>query len=132
MRLLVILFLNSILYLNGFSQENYVLYSPDSTLKIKISTDKVLNYSLFANEKLLTSSPSIDININDEQNLSDKLAVKKSSYKKIREAVEVAVPYRQNKINNHYNQLTIQFKQPFSIEFRLFDNGMAYRIGTHF
>src|SRR5690606_35453419 len=132
MRCLVILTLYSLFCLKGYTQENYVLYSPDSTLKIKISTDKVLNYSLFANEKLLTSSPSIDININNEQHLSDKLAVKKSPYKKIREAIEVAVSYRQNKINNRYNQLTIQFRQPFSIEFRLFNNGMAYRIGTRF
>src|SRR5690606_37864821 len=48
------------------------------------------------------------------------------------ETVTVPVPYRRKKIINHYNQLTLTFKQPFNIEFRLFNNGMAYRIGTGF
>jgi alpha-glucosidase len=35
-------------------------------------------------------------------------------------------------IADKYNQLELIFKEPFSIQFRLYNDGMAYRIGTKF
>lgn len=116
----------------SFAQTSFVLFSPDSAIKIEINTTKGLNYSVYAGNKVLQASSSIDLEIKNAQRLSQNLAVTKSIYGNTRETLKVPVAYRRKSILNHYNQLTILFKQPFSLEFRAYNNGIAYRVGTHF
>ena len=116
----------------GFCQQSYVLYSPDSSLRLEVKTGKQLSYSLFAGALQLMHSSAVDLQLNNGKKLSDQLAVKKSAYRKVKETVNVPVSYRRPAITEHYQQLTLQFKQPFTIEFRMYNNGMAYRIGTNF
>jgi alpha-glucosidase len=56
----------------------------------------------------------------------------KSQFSSTNESILVPVPYRRKNIVNHYNSLILTFKLPFSLEFRLYDNGLAYRIGLRF
>ena len=48
------------------------------------------------------------------------------------ENIVVPVPYRRKTIVDKYNQIDLIFKEPFSIQFRLYNNGIAFRIGTRF
>ncbi len=121
-----------LIYFGSFSQESYILYSPDSTLKLSVNAKEKLTYILSANGHVLQTNNGIDLELYNGRKLTDKLSVKKYKYSHTSEKVTVPVPYRRKIIDNHFNQLTLTFKQPFSIEFRLFNNGMAYRIGTGF
>lgn len=113
----------------GSSQQLFVLYSPDSSLRLEVNTNEKLSYSLFAGSQLLQSSSSVDIKLSNGQQLSSRLAVAQKKYSRLNESVIVPIPYRKPVIQNNYRQLELIFKQPFSVIFRLYDNGMAYRIG---
>lgn len=132
MKQLITFFIAFVLCSNGFAQRPFLLYSPDSALRLEIITGPQLTYKLFAGTQLLQSSSSINLKLDNGLQLSDKLVVSKYNYRKINELVTVTVPYRRPVILNHYQQLELIFKQPFSVEFRLYNNGMAYRIGTRF
>lgn len=117
---------------DGSCQRAFQLFSPDSSIKLEVNIGEKLSYKLYASSNLLASSPSIDIQLSNGKKLSDKIIVSKHQYSNINETITVPVPYRRKAINNNYNQLKLIFKEPFGIEFRLYNNGMAYRIETKF
>jgi alpha-glucosidase len=116
----------------GFSQKTFQLFSPDSSIRLEIKTAENLSYQLFASSDLLMSGPTVDMQLDNGKKLSDKIVVSKSVYGRVNEVIEVPVPYRRKKITNSYNWLKLVFKEPFGIEFRLYNNGMAYRVETRF
>ena len=118
--------------LNGFAQRSYTLYSPDSSLRIEINTKDKLSWKLYTGKELLTHTSSVDLELKGQKKLSDKLVVSSAKPSSANETVVVPVPYRRKMIIDKYNQLELIFKEPFSVQFRLYNNGMAYRIGTRF
>ena len=114
------------------AQRTYDLYSPDSSLRLQVKTKDKVSWQLYAGKELLTQSSSIDLQLNLQQKLSDKLAVASHRYAKTNEIVTVPVPYRKKTIPDIYNQLELTFKEPFLLQFRMYNNGMAYRIGVRF
>lgn len=120
------------IFSSSISQESFILYSPDSSLQLEVRAKEKLTYVLYAGKNILQTNNGIDLELLNGPKLSNNLSVKKHKYSNTSEIVAVPVPYRRKNIDNQYNQLALTFKQPFSIEFRLFNNGMAYRIGTGF
>lgn len=46
------------------------------------------------------------------------------------ESLKPVVPFKFSTITNHYNQLLLNFRGNYSVEFRVFDDGIAYRFIT--
>ena len=115
-----------------FSQRSFLLYSPDSTLRLEIKAAVKLSYSLYGGSNLLVHTSSINLQLAGDKNLSGKLAVAKHSYSRVSKAITVPVPYRRKTVIDRYNQLELVFKEPYSVQFRMYNSGMSYRIGTRF
>lgn len=116
----------------SYAQKKFQLLSPDSSIRLEISAGEKLAYKLYADQQLLVAASSIDLQIKGDKRLSGNIVVSKSQSTKINEIITAPIPYRRKEISNKYNQLKLLFKEPFGIEFRLFNNGMAYRIETGF
>ncbi len=121
-----------LLSLNIIAQRSYDLYSPDSSLRLEIKTKDKLSWYLYTGKELLAQSSSVDLQLNTQKKLSDKLSISSHKYSKTNETIIVPVPYRKKTIADHFNQLELTFKEPFSVQFRMYNEGMAYRIGTKF
>jgi len=124
--------LGLLITLNIFSQKSYDLYSPDSSLRLEIKTKDKLSWHLYSGKELLIQSSSVDLQLSGQKKLSNKLILSSHKFSKTKETIDVPVPYRRKTITDQYYQLELIFKEPFSIQFRLYNNGMAYRIGTRF
>lgn len=118
--------------LTSFAQQSFEFYSPDSTLRLQIRTKDKLSWTLYAGKELLTQSSSVDLQLANQKSLSGKLVVASHKYSKINETITVPVPYRRKTIHDNYVQLELTLKEPFTIQFRLYNGGMAYRVGTRF
>ncbi|MBL7732697.1 MAG: glycoside hydrolase family 97 protein [Chitinophagaceae bacterium] len=114
-----------------FAQQPFVLYSPDSSLRLEVKVDQKIAWSLFAGKELLVSSPSIDIELADGRKLSDARSITNSRISSRKQTIQVPLPYRRKNISNQHNHLDLSFKD-FLLQFWLFDNGMAYKTGTVF
>lgn len=112
------------------AQKIYNLYSPDSSLRLEIKVKEKFSWHLYAGKEMLTQSPSIDLHLADQKKLSGKLAVASHKYSKVNETITVPVPYRKKIIIDNYDQLELTLKEPFLVQFRMYNDGMAYRIGT--
>lgn len=132
MKRVLLWLLTGFLAFDTYGQQRFQLYAPDSSLHLEINLSGKISYRLFSGGDLLVAGDSIDLLLADGQRLSNRATVSKKQFTAVRETVEATLPYRRKKLHNHYNQLQLQFRRPFSIEFRLYNNGMAYRIGTRF
>ena len=54
----------------------------------------------------------------------------KASKKSIDESLKPVIPLKYSTVSNRYNQLLLKFKGDYSVEFRAFDDGVAYRFIT--
>ncbi|MBC7950000.1 MAG: glycoside hydrolase family 97 protein [Chitinophagaceae bacterium] len=111
------------------AQQNFMVTSPGASLKLKIATGSQLAWALYAGDTLLQSSDGIELELRGGRRLSLNLGSVKSKSSAVRETIQVPVPYRRKQVLNHYNQLILTFNKYYAVEFRVYDNGMAYRIG---
>jgi alpha-glucosidase len=105
--------------------------SPNGKVIVKVWKEKQLHYTVSFKQSIVITRSSIDLLLTDGTALSQS-AIRSSSKKSIREEIISPVPEKRITIPDNYNELSIQFKQPYSIEFRAYDDGVAYRILTRF
>jgi alpha-glucosidase len=126
--LFYILFLFSSEYVNA-NQNNLLLNSPDNNIKIEISLNEKIYYSVyFKGERVMDPSP-LSITIENVV-LGEQPKILSSKFTSIDENITTVWGSRKV-INDHYNLLTLNFKGDFSVEFRAYNNGVAYRFVTH-
>lgn len=110
----------------GLQAKTYDLVSPDGKLKADIDVAKTLSYSVSLNGKQVLDSSDISMTLADGTvwGVNPKLA------KVTKKAVDTTVPspfYRAEKLTEKYNAATFDFKGGWAVEFRAYDDGIAYR-----
>ncbi|MEJ7678382.1 MAG: glycoside hydrolase family 97 N-terminal domain-containing protein [Segetibacter sp.] len=128
--LLAIFFI--LIYSNGWSGDTLQVNSPSGKIGLKVWMGKQLQYRIFYDNKTIIAPSSIDLLLDKNRSLSSNNAIKSSSIKKISEQIISPVPEKRRVIRDVYNVLSVSFKQPFKVDFRVYDDGVAYRISTMF
>ena len=126
-----ILFLISVLFVNLASAQNYEVVSPKGDLELSISIGDEILYTVQKNGNTVLENNTLALTISG-RTLGEKPKVKRS--KKIKANVErqPTVPLKFSVLNDHYEGIRIDFKGNYSVEFRVFDEGVAYRFITDF
>jgi alpha-glucosidase len=109
----------------GYSQ-HYNLLSPDKKVALTVSNDSVLGYSLVYHGKKVTLNSTLGMTLQsgNRWGYGDKV-IKKTSRKENSIVKLVTGNYRE--ITNEYNELKLNFDGGYSVSFRLYNEGMAYR-----
>ena len=109
------------------AQKNFSLTSPDGNLVANVDVDKQLSYNIqFQGKEVLSSSP---LSITTTQgviwgNNPQLLGTARKSVNQI-----IPSPfYRSAELNDNYNQLVLRFKNHWNVEFRAYNDGIAYRV----
>ena len=115
------------------ANDSLYVVSPNGQIIVRINDTDNLKYSVYFNNKLIVSNSTIDLIVKGKESLSlASKAIRSIKLNTVNSIIEVPVSERRKIIQDHYNELTIQFKAPYSIKFRAFDNGIAYQIETKF
>lgn len=114
------------------SQKTYNLESPQKNINITITADgDILKYSVtHDNTPIITDSP-ISMELNDGKILGANPIVRSYDIENVNETIK-PVLYKKETIIDNYNELTLNFKGSYSIQFRAYDDGIAYRFITKF
>ena len=104
--------------------------SPSGKIIVKVWMHKTLTYSISYNNKSILLPSSIDLLLDQNRSLSLNNSIRSSTVKKIKAQIISPVPEKRRIIPDLYNLLSISFRQPFKVEFRVYDDGVAYRILT--
>lgn len=127
-----IFLLSSILTFFTVYGQNYQLDSPSKNISLQIQIDKVTSFSLFFHDELIMKDVTLAMNLHNQTIPDANPRIKSIKKESIHEIVESVIPTKSRFINNHYNQLVVKFNKNYSLEFRAFNNGIAYRFLTHF
>lgn len=116
---------------NLFAQKQFTLQSPDKDITIKVNVGDNLTYSVTHNGTIVLAESAIAMKLDNGTVLGEKPILK--SEKTIESTEKIAANfYKRNEIDNHYCQMTLAFKGNYSVIFRAYNDGVAYRFVTDF
>lgn len=112
----------------AFAQRTAELKSPDGTIGVKVAVGKSITYTVSADNNALLTDCSLAMKI-DGKTLGANPKIKGVKRSVINNTIRPVVPLKFSEIKNHCNVMTLNFGD-YSVEFRAFDNGVAYRFVT--
>lgn len=114
------------------SQKTYNLESPQKKINIKITAyNDFLKYSVTHENTVIINDSPISMELSDGKILGAAPIVKSFKNESVNEKIKAEF-YKKEYIDNSYNELTLNFKGNYSIQFRAYDDGVAYRFCTKF
>ena len=127
------LFLTLLLFCAGtavLAAKTYDLKSPDgkTSVRVDVGADAV-TYSVLRDGRELIAPSPLALKLADGRVLGQKPVVRKASAKSVDERIEAPF-YKRNTIEDRYYALSIAFKGGYGVEFRAYDDGVAYRFQT--
>ncbi len=126
--LLLLLFLSIAFGISA--QKKAELQSPNGEIKVSLSISDKIYYTISYNNDVLLEKNHLSLNLGNETlGLNPKLSGQKAN--KVNEVLTPVVPLKYSSVKNEYNSLLLTFKGDYSVEFRAFDDGIAYRFITN-
>ncbi|MFV0592449.1 MAG: glycoside hydrolase family 97 protein [Draconibacterium sp.] len=105
------------------------LKSPNGELKVSVGLNDKIVYSISYGQDVLLKDCSLQLNLQNESlGVDPKLKSKKFS--SIDERIVPEIPLKYATVENNCNVLLLNFKNDFSVEFRAYNDGVAYRFIT--
>lgn len=111
------------------AQKSYQLQSPDSKLQTVVTVDNEVTFSLTHDGTEVLAPSIISMTLQDGVVLGSKPKVSKVT----KASVDKVIPspfYKKTEVSDVYNEMNISFRGDYSIAFRLYNDGLAYRFIT--
>lgn len=102
------------------------LLSPDRTIRVSISISDSIAYKVSVDGQQVLDYSVVDM-IVEGSSLGQKAKLKKTQYREGRDTILSPVPEKRTRIPDRYNELSLIFTNGFSLQFRAYDDGVAYR-----
>ncbi len=100
--------------------------SPDGTLKVIVTIDQEIRWSVEADGKSVIKPSQIAMQIGEDEMWGVAPRLRKAVVGKIDEVIPAPI-YKKAEVDNRCSTLTLTFKGDYAIEFRAYDEAAAYR-----
>ncbi|MDR0973021.1 MAG: glycoside hydrolase family 97 N-terminal domain-containing protein, partial [Prevotellaceae bacterium] len=111
------------------AQKTLTANSPDGRLTVNVTVGDRLSYSInHDGQQVLAPSP-IALAISEKEIWGQNPRLRNSSKRSVSEVIKSPF-YRKDQIEDVYTLLTLNFRPDWSVEFRVYDDGVAYRFVT--
>jgi len=110
--------------------ESFELKSPDGRLGVRVETAGQLRYSVRLDGRLLTGPNPLSMTLGDGRILGNDPRGVKARRRRVADTIVPTVKIKNAAIDDVYNELTLTFAGSYSVVFRAYDDGVAYRFGT--
>jgi alpha-glucosidase len=131
MKVLLLLVL-SLFNLRALAGDSLTVLSPDRKIEVIVHHSGKLQYSIKFEGAYILKPSAINLLLENKKNLLEDLRISRSSLLAVNQIIVSPVPEKRKKIQDHYNELRIDFKQPYSLLMRVYNDGVAYRWATRF
>ena len=116
--------------LNGLHAQKLELKSPNGEIMLSLNISDKIYYSVSRDNNELLRNCYMQLGLQG-QTLGENPKLTSQKRTQVNETLKPVVPLKYSTVRNHYNQLRLNFKGNYAIEFRAFDNGVAYRFVTN-
>jgi alpha-glucosidase len=111
------------------AQNTYNIQSPDGKIRLTVQAGKELVWQVNHEDTKVITSSSIALTLSNGEILGKNVKVTKATTTPVN--TSFATPfYKKSKVTDHYNQLTLHCKGNYSVKFRAYNDGAAYRFVT--
>lgn len=126
---LKLLIFSLLLNLTAFAKD-YMLTSPDGKNTIHVSVGNSISWSVMRNKELLIKPSPMSMLLGDGRKPGIFPVVLKAETHSVNQTIEAIVPVRNKLIPEIYNELKLMMKGNYTVEFRAYNDGVAYRFIT--
>ena len=114
------------------AQKKYTLQSPDKRTNVSITIgNDFLKYSVTQDDVIIINDSPITMELSDGKILGANPVVRNYDSKTVDKLIKAEF-YKKEYVEDYYNELTIRFKGSYNVEFRAYNDGVAYRFCTVF
>lgn len=115
--------------LSGYAQKVVTAKSPDGQTSVNVTLSDRIYYDVVSRNETLLKQSVIGMELRDKT-LGEKPVLKKKKVRNVEETVTPLFPLKFSHVENHYTLLTLDMKGGYGVEFRLYDDGVAWRMKT--
>ncbi|QNF33001.1 glycoside hydrolase family 97 protein [Adhaeribacter swui] len=112
--------------------DSETIYSPDGAIKVVVQNKDRLTYAVYYKEQLVIAPSAIRLNVAQGLATSEQLRIHKTRIELKHATIISPIPEKRKVIPDVYRELTVEFKQPFRLLVRVYNDGVAWRWCTHF
>ncbi|NQT77742.1 MAG: glycoside hydrolase family 97 protein [Bacteroidetes bacterium] len=117
-----LLMMSNVLY-----ADEYKLLSPDGKIRLEVNTDDKVAYAVYYGERMIISPSQISLHTERHGGFGIKPGVKSVKRRSVDQLISPVVRQKSAEVRDHFNELSISFKGKYSLIFRAYDEGVAYR-----
>lgn len=110
--------------------KTYKVSSPDGKIVVTVNSGTDIKMSASYQGREVITSLKAGLVQSTGKTFGENETVRKAVYGKIEQVLEPVVPHKHSKIEDRCNTLLITFRSGFAVNFRVYDDGIAYRFET--
>ncbi len=103
--------------------------SPDGQVKVNVTLSDRIYYDVESHGEMLLQKSTLGLELGNAF-LGQKPALRSTKAESVNETVTPVFPLKCKTVENRYNQLTLTMKGGYAVQWRVYDDGVAYRILT--
>lgn len=123
-------FMLAVVPLWGNAQEVVELKDPTGKVQVNVTIDDELTYSVLHENDVMVGTSPISMTLTDGTVFGKEPRLRRKRYRTENQTIYPPL-YKKKSIKNHYNELVLDFRGGFSVIFRAYEDGAAYRFVSH-
>ena len=125
----IIIVMIGVLWANALSAKTFELKSPSGEVSVTVDIGEQIRYSVYGGGKPLLTDSSLALCLR-EGTLGDKPHLTGHKASPVNRTFRPVVAFKFEEIRDRCNMLRLDFRGGWAVEFRAYDDGMAYRFVT--
>ncbi len=130
MKIPFVITLLTLLFTTAQAQKNVSVSSPDGKVKLNVSLKDKVYFDVESHGETLVKEGHVGMKF-DKADFSTNPVLKSKKVKGVHETVSPVFSLKNAQIDNHYTSLVMNMKGGYAIEWRVYDDGLAYRFVTN-
>ncbi|MDD4192441.1 MAG: glycoside hydrolase family 97 protein [Mangrovibacterium sp.] len=126
MKKVQICFLSILLNVFQLYAQGFELNSPDGRIKVQVNNSDKISWSASLDENIVIEKAEISMIFSSKPDFGLDSKIRKHDIKSVSSMIYPAVPYKNSEIVDEYNELSLSFKGNYKINFRAYNDGIAY------
>lgn len=110
--------------------KDYKVISPDGKISLTVNAGTDIKWSATHEGKEIINCSKISMILDNGKVLGENEKVKKIKFSQLNEIIKPVVANKRSEITDNCNILVISFNSGFSLQFRAYNDGVAYRFET--
>jgi alpha-glucosidase len=130
MKKTIVLLISILFAVSLVSAKDYKISSPDGKVSLTVSVGTEIRWTASVNGQNLVTSPKIAMMLDNGKVLGENEKVKKTAISTLNDIIVPVISNKRSRITDNCNILEISFNSGFSLQFRAYNDGVAYRFIT--